>query len=48
LFRYLTQIGVVPLTGTRSDTHMREDLAIFDFEITAAERGAIERLLSQQ
>jgi diketogulonate reductase-like aldo/keto reductase len=48
LFRYLTQIGVVPLTGTRSETHMREDLSIFDFEITAAERGAIERLLAQQ
>jgi len=37
LFRYLTQIGVVPLTGTRSETHMREDLAIFEFELSADE-----------
>jgi diketogulonate reductase-like aldo/keto reductase len=41
LFRYLSQIGVVPLTGTRSETHMREDLSIFDFELSAAERDAV-------
>jgi diketogulonate reductase-like aldo/keto reductase len=45
LFRYLTQTEVVPLTGTRSEAHMREDLAIFDFELTDEERGAIEALL---
>jgi diketogulonate reductase-like aldo/keto reductase len=45
LFRYLTQIGVVPLTGTQSESHMREDLAIFDFELTHEERAAIEALL---
>jgi diketogulonate reductase-like aldo/keto reductase len=45
LFRYLTQIGVVPLTGPKSETHMREDLAIFDFELTDEERGAIDALL---
>jgi diketogulonate reductase-like aldo/keto reductase len=44
LFRYLTQTGVVPLTGTRSDTHMREDLSIFDFELTAAERRAVDKI----
>src|SRR5690606_17931000 len=33
LFRYLTQQGVVPLTGTTSIEHMREDLAIFEFEL---------------
>jgi len=41
LFRYLSQIGVVPLTGTGSETHMRQDLAIFDFELSAAERDAV-------
>ncbi|HTD12955.1 MAG TPA: aldo/keto reductase [Steroidobacteraceae bacterium] len=41
LFRYLSQIGVVPLTGTRSATHMREDLSIFDFELSAAECEAV-------
>lgn len=37
LFRYLTQAGVVPLTGTTSVEHMREDLAIFAFELIPAE-----------
>jgi diketogulonate reductase-like aldo/keto reductase len=44
-FRYLTQVGVVPLTGTRSQTHMREDLAIFEFELTDGERAGVEELL---
>jgi diketogulonate reductase-like aldo/keto reductase len=45
LFRYLTQIDVVPLTGTKSQTHMREDLAIFDFTLTEADCASIEREL---
>jgi len=44
LFRYLTQIEVVPLTGTRSEAHMREDLEIFDFELTNLERAALDGL----
>ncbi|HET9237463.1 MAG TPA: aldo/keto reductase [Oligoflexus sp.] len=44
-FRYLTQIGIVPLTGTTSDQHMQEDLAIFDFEIAADALPHIEALL---
>lgn len=44
-FRYLSQIDIVPLTGTTSESHMREDLAIFDFELTADECDAVERLL---
>ena len=48
LFRYLTQSGVVPLTGTRSEAHMREDLAIFDFELALTERAAIESILANQ
>jgi diketogulonate reductase-like aldo/keto reductase len=41
LFRYLSQVGVVPLTGTRSEAHMRQDLAIFDFELSASECDAV-------
>lgn len=37
LFRYLTQLDVVPLTGTTSDQHMQEDLAIFEFQLEPAE-----------
>lgn len=44
LFRYLTQIDVAPLTGTRSELHMREDLAIFEFELTDAEVGQLTKL----
>lgn len=44
LFRYLTQEGVVPLTGTTSEAHMREDLAIFDFELTAPEVDMLSAL----
>jgi diketogulonate reductase-like aldo/keto reductase len=45
LFRYLVQAGIVPLTGTRSETHMREDLGVFDFELTGAECRAVDKIL---
>jgi len=45
LFRYLTQQGVVPLTGTQSDTHMRQDLEIFGFELTDTECAVVGGLL---
>jgi hypothetical protein len=35
----------MPLTGTKSAAHMLEDLAIFEFELTRPERGAISALL---
>jgi len=44
LFRYLTQADIVPLTGTRSEIHMREDLQIFDFELTDEEHDAVTAL----
>jgi len=44
-FRYLTQNGIVPLTGTTSAEHIREDLAIFEFELSSAECAAVEALL---
>jgi diketogulonate reductase-like aldo/keto reductase len=48
LFRYLTQTGVVPLTGTRSEAHMREDLSIVQFELTGAERRAMDEVLVEK
>ena len=45
LFRYLTQSDIVPLTGTTSAAHMREDLEIFDFQLTAGELEAVSALL---
>jgi diketogulonate reductase-like aldo/keto reductase len=44
-FRYLTQIDIVPLTGATSEAHMREDLAIFEFELTQSGREAVAALL---
>jgi diketogulonate reductase-like aldo/keto reductase len=44
-FCYLHQLGIIPLTGTTSATHMREDLAIADFNLAAAECKAIDMLL---
>lgn len=44
-FRFLSQIGIIPLTGTTSAAHMRDDLAIFDFTLTPAECAAIDALL---
>jgi diketogulonate reductase-like aldo/keto reductase len=44
LFRYLSHEGVTPLTGTKSEAHMRDDLAIFDFELTESEQAALAQL----
>ena len=43
-FRYLTQIGVVPLTGTTSEIHMQEDLEIFDFKLDDKDLKVIDQL----
>jgi len=45
LFRYLTQVGVTPLTGTASEHHMQEDLAIFQLTLEPPEIARITRLL---
>lgn len=45
LFRYLTQQSVVPLTGTSSAAHMRDDLAIFEFDLDDDEQAVITALL---
>ena len=43
--RSLTQIDIIPLSGTTSQTYMREDLAIFEFELTQSECDAVAKLL---
>ena len=47
LLRGLTQLGVCPLTGTSSEQHMREDLAIFDFTLTAPELAQLADAFSK-
>ena len=45
-FRYLTQTDILPLTGTSSAQHMREDLAIFKLTLTPADCAALTKLIS--
>ena len=45
-FRYLSQSGIVPLTGTSSDQHMREDLSVFDFKLSSEELKDVSLLLN--
>jgi diketogulonate reductase-like aldo/keto reductase len=44
-FRYLTQSDITPLSGTTSQIHMQEDLAIFEFALTQIECDAVAKLL---
>jgi diketogulonate reductase-like aldo/keto reductase len=44
VFRFCRQIGIIYLTGTTSAQHMKEDLAIGDFDLTSAEVSAFERI----
>jgi diketogulonate reductase-like aldo/keto reductase len=46
-FRFLKQSGIVPLTGTCSEEHMREDLSILDFELSSHQMAEVTRLLRQ-
>jgi diketogulonate reductase-like aldo/keto reductase len=42
VLRFARQIGMLPLTGTASPAHMRDDLAIDDLELDAAELATID------
>lgn len=44
-FRYLSQSGIVPLTGTTSEQHMRDDLGIFEFTLPVDEIHELDLLL---
>jgi len=45
LYRYLNHVGIVPLIGSTSQHHIREDLDIFSFALKADEIRAISSLL---
>jgi diketogulonate reductase-like aldo/keto reductase len=44
VFRFALDAGMLPLTGTSSNEHMRDDLQVFDFHLTPEEIALIERL----
>jgi len=45
VFRFSMQVGMVPLTGTRSERHMKEDLQVKDFELNSDDLNRIETLI---
>jgi diketogulonate reductase-like aldo/keto reductase len=45
VFRFALSVGMLPLTGTSSAVHMKEDLAATEVELTDAELHAIEHLV---
>jgi len=45
IFRFALEVGMLPLTGTSSATHLAEDLGVFDLPaLTEAERAHLERI----
>ena len=44
VFRFAMQVGMVPLTGTTSLSHMKQDLRSFSIELTAEEVAFIEQI----
>ena len=44
IFRFALDVGMIPLTGTRSAAHMREDLEVLKFRLDADEVETIETL----
>jgi diketogulonate reductase-like aldo/keto reductase len=44
IFAFCRQLGMIALTGTTDETHMREDLAAHGLELTDEELRTIEGL----
>lgn len=44
VFRFALDIGMLPITGTTDPEHMKQDLAVLDFELDADDVETIERL----
>ncbi|MHC4183219.1 MAG: aldo/keto reductase family protein [Planctomycetota bacterium] len=44
VFRFSMQVGMIPLTGTTSEQHMKEDLLVKDFELNSDDLNLIEAL----
>jgi diketogulonate reductase-like aldo/keto reductase len=44
VFRFALEVGMLPLTGTSSAEHMKEDLAALDFELAESDVATLEHL----
>jgi diketogulonate reductase-like aldo/keto reductase len=47
VFCFALEVGMIPLTGTTNNNHMRADLAVFDFHMAPEEVLRIERIALQ-
>jgi diketogulonate reductase-like aldo/keto reductase len=44
IFRFALHVGMIALTGTTSNAHMREDLSVDDFALQPDEIRALDEL----
>jgi len=44
VFRFTMQMGILPLTGTTSKQHMKDDLQVMDFELNSENLSLIESI----
>lgn len=44
VFRFALELGMIPLTGTTDPEHMRQDLAVYDFELPAEDVETLETI----
>jgi len=47
VFRFALQVGMQPLTGTTDPTHMRDDLGMYDFELSSDDVSLIEGIAGE-
>ena len=47
VFRFAIEVGMLPLTGTKSAVHMAEDLDVCDFRLTISDCHSIERMAEE-
>jgi len=45
-YRFVQHLGLIPLSGTTSEAHMADDLALGTFELEAADIENVKKLLS--
>ena len=46
VFRFTIQTGILPLTGTTNEQHMKEDLQVIDFELNNEDLNLIGAIIS--
>ncbi len=44
VFRFAMQVGIVPLTGTTDEGHMKSDLETLSFDLTPEELMRVEQI----